>query len=508
MRVPLGGACSGLRNIPITLTGTPGTASGTLPGDESGAVAIVPESLSQLRECNLDFVLCFADGALPVELIELPRHGLWRYHWGEWATYRGGPCGYWEVYDGAPASAAQLLRLHPRADTAVVLREGFLRTDLLSARKNREQLLARFTHWPAQVCRELCRAAESRDAARSAAPGAAPVRAAIPVRSAAVRRAPPSPWQRAWLTARIGVRIAATGWRSLFRHDQWNVGIVDRPVEHFLTANAPPEARWLAETPRAELRADPFGIARGGRRTILCEHFSYRDNRGYIVAIDPDAALERHGVAAARVSIGPQPPVHLSYPFLFEDEGALLCVPESSEAREIALYEIERFPDRWSRVATLVEGRGYADATLFEHGGRWWLAASDVADKGANSELYLWHAPAPRGPWSPHPGNPVKIDVRSARPAGAPFSVDGVLYRPAQDCSTTYGARVVINRVALLTPDDFSEEAVASVDPDPRGPYPDGLHTLSALGDRTLIDGKRRVFVAPEFFRLLRHYLP
>jgi hypothetical protein len=101
----------------------------------------------------------------------------------------------------------------------------------------------------------------------------------------------------------------------------------------------------------------------------------------------------------------------------------------------------------------------------------------------------------------------VKIDVRSSRPAGAPFRVDGALYRPAQDCSSTYGARVNINRVAALSPTEFREEVAASVEPDARGDYPGGLHTLSRLGGRTLVDGKRSVFVAAEFFRVLRHYL-
>ena len=97
--------------------------------------------------------------------------------------------------------------------------------------------------------------------------------------------------------------------------------------------------------------------------------------------------------------------------------------------------------------------------------------------------------------------------MMTSRPAGTPFWVDGALYRPAQDCSSTYGARVQINRILVLTPTDFSEEVVACVEPDSRGLYPRGLHTLSSLGRQTLVDGKRSVFVAAEFLRVLRHYL-
>src|SRR5213596_456309 len=57
----------------------------------------------------------------------------------------------------------------------------------------------------------------------------------------------------------------------------------------------------------------------------------------------------------------------------------------------------------------------------------------------------------PLGPWRPHPGNPVKVDVRSSRPAGGPFLFGGNLYRPAQDCSRTYGGGITINRVTHLS---------------------------------------------------------
>jgi hypothetical protein len=331
------------------------------------------------------------------------RHGAWRYQLGDWLNYRGPGGGFWEVYDHSPVSAVLLVRMTADPDVIVVLREAVLRTQALSVSKNRHQLLSGFTHWPAQVCRDI----------RLGKFAALDTQAARRARAAA--RPAPNAWHRAVLSARTALRIAATGFRSLFRHDQWNIGIVDSPIEQFISMSGPPQAEWLTATPRSEFRADPFGTLHDGRATILYEHFSYRDQLGYIVAI------ETPGSPGSRVHIGPEKPVHLSYPFLFESGGQLLCVPESSAAKEIALYEIERFPDRWKKVATLIAERELVDATLFQYDARWWLAASDLAEKGANSELHLWFAPNLSGPWQPHPGNPVKVDVRSARPAGAPF---------------------------------------------------------------------------------------
>ena len=51
---------------------------------------------------------------------------------------------------------------------------------------------------------------------------------------------------------------------------------------------------------------------------------------------------------------------------------------------------------------------------------------------------------------------------------------------------------VAINRVTELTPHTFREEVATVVTPHAR--YPAGVHTLSALGPMTLVDGKRRAF--------------
>ena len=87
----------------------------------------------------------------------------------------------------------------------------------------------------------------------------------------------------------------------------------------------------------------------------------------------------------------------------------------------------------------------------------------------------------------------MKIDLRSARPAGTPFHHEGGLDRPAQDCSTTYGGAVAICRVDELTPTSFREVVVRGLPPLP-GRYRPGFHTLASIGDRTLIDGKAYSF--------------
>jgi hypothetical protein len=151
------------------------------------------------------------------------------------------------------------------------------------------------------------------------------------------------------------------------------------------------------------------------------------------------------------------------------------------------------FPSKWRKEAVLLAGVPALDPSIVQFDNRWWLFYAVQRDD--TIELHVSYADSVYGPWLPHAKQPVKSDSASCRPAGTPFIHEGRLYRPAQDCSRYYGERVIINEVDLLSPLEFEEKVVSVVEPDRNGPCPDGLHTLSAMGNTTLIDGKREKFV-------------
>jgi hypothetical protein len=131
------------------------------------------------------------------------------------------------------------------------------------------------------------------------------------------------------------------------------------------------------------------------------------------------------------------------------------------------------------------------DASVIEHAGRWWMFATRN-DRGGNQNLHVWHAPDLFGPWTPHAGNPVKTDARSSRPGGTPFVADGHVYRPSQDDSPSVRRRPDPELGGRPDPGSLCRAGVAVVQPPPGSAYPDGLHTLSAAGALTLVDGNRR----------------
>jgi hypothetical protein len=238
--------------------------------------------------------------------------------------------------------------------------------------------------------------------------------------------------------------------------------------------------------------ADPFVIVRNQQRYLFCEEFDYSVSKGRIVL----AEMSDRKILELRTII--ELPIHVSYPYLLHENGELYCVPETHEAEEIGLYKIVGFPHLWKKVGVLVSHFSGLDSTLFRYQGRWWLTSADV-----DYRLFIWHAMTLLGPWIPHSSNPVKSNIESSRPAGTPFTHDGYLYRPAQDCSKTYGGRIVLNKISQLTPTEFNEKAAAFIEPDPDGPYPDGLHTISASGDITFLDGKRTRFIKSAFKKAL-----
>jgi hypothetical protein len=128
-----------------------------------------------------------------------------------------------------------------------------------------------------------------------------------------------------------------------------------------------------------------------------------------------------------------------------------------------------------------------ADATLHRHDGRWWMFAN-IAANGAeiHDELHVFTSDTLLGEWTPLAGNPVKSDVRGARPAGRLFTEAGVLYRPSQICAPLYGAGIALQRVTRLD-ERFEEREERRIVP-ASGEGVLGLHTINRAGDLSVTD--------------------
>ena len=273
-----------------------------------------------------------------------------------------------------------------------------------------------------------------------------------------------------------------TGWRRLAGPDLFDLG------HH-------PDTGWntLPDDGR-RFYADPFPLAFAGSTHVFVEEFPHATGKAIISAVrfGPD------GPEGTPVPVLEEP-YHLSYPFVFERDGEAWMVPESSAAGSVDLYRATRYPGGWVKEATLLSGVVASDATLLEQGGRWWIFATlrdAVPEAPAGSGSYhdalcLWSAPNFRGPYTPHPANPVLIDPATARPAGRIVERGGRLIRPVQDCATGYGRALGLARIDRLDPEGFSQTLIGRIEPGPAWPG-SRLHTVNTGGGIECIDGSAR----------------
>lgn len=235
---------------------------------------------------------------------------------------------------------------------------------------------------------------------------------------------------------------------------KWAIGMYSGPGPFSLSAPSGLSqpiftSEHVADAPATSV-ADPFLLRRDGLWHLFFEFWNSTTGRGEIGhASGSDPFSWSKGMTILRE------PFHLSYPCVVQFEGETFLIPESRGAGGIRLYRAEEFPARWSLVRTLVEGP-YADPTVFELEGHWWMFAQRGLD-----ELRLFGSPALDGSWSEHPSSPILAgNRRVTRPGGRVISFGGRLIRFAQDGFPSYGHSLRAIAVETLTPERYHEREI------------------------------------------------
>jgi hypothetical protein len=420
--------------------------------DALAPVTLPAEPVADLGEVDVAVHLASAD---PRPLAGATRYGFWVIHM---------PTFFWEIYNSTTYRTT--LEAHLPLGERRLLYESRGRPDVTSLHRSRVQGC-----WKA--CAAILRALQqlhvrgdeyldSRPRQRTApSPRDGPPRAPAVLRHAV----------KVW-TGVLGRRVRKLVWR-----EEW-----------FVAARRPGDNRFrpLETAPREGL-ADPFPVEHDGETYVFFERLPSQRGRASIACTRLDGAA----AAAGRPITVLAPEYHVSYPFVFRHGSNVYMIPESLENATVDLYRSVEFPSRWAFDARLLVDIRAVDATLLEDDSRLWLFLN-AAEAGAsiNEELHLYSSSDLRGPWVPHPENPVVSDVGCARPAGRIFRRDGALIRPSQDCSDDYGRAVVLNRIDVLTPIEYRETPIERIEPN-WAPGLIGTHTYNFTARVEVVDGLR-----------------
>ena len=292
-------------------------------------------------------------------------------------------------------------------------------------------------------------------------------------------------WSNRQALSALSARAGAVIERLTTRAPRWHVGWRRTTCGGIAESLAIPKGGW-ARLPDDGRRyyADPFVMHRDGRDWMFVEEFPYATGKGILSVVEMGAG----GPLGA-----PKPvlelPHHLSYPFVFEDGGQIWMIPESCAARRVELYRATSFPWSWELARVLIADEEVSDATVVKNNGVYWLFGTVSGGwRSSWDTLKIWSAESLEGPWAPCGEGPALVDSRCARPAGQFFMRGNELWRPAQDCSTGYGAGLVLARVDRLDFKGFSQTIGAVLRPNSAWPGL-GMHTFNLANGLEVVDG-------------------
>jgi len=451
--------------------------------EEKGFSDYFPDDVvATIKQREIDVLLRFGFRILRGDILGAAKHGVWSYHHGDNKKNRGSPAGFWEVLRHWPETGSILQILTEQLDGGQVLYRSWSRTNPYSVCENKNTYYWKSSEFVLRSLRNLHKLGERKYFASIKR-----LNTDLSFYDRPLYRVPGNT-EAAFLIFRQLLLLAKRVFDKIVYTDQWFLiykfgdgpSTTMRLFKHLVPA-------------RDRFWADPFVIEKDDKYYVFFEEYLQSESKAHISVLQ----LDRNGITSDVTTILTRP-YHLSYPSLFEWDGRLFMIPESSSNNTIELYECTDFPHQWEFVHNIMEKVDAVDSTMLEHNGKWWLFCgwNDVEGMSHDDELCIYYADTPLSTdWKAHALNPVVSDVRNARPAGQIKYHDGRLLRPSQNCAGIYGFGFNLNEITLLTEDEFEETPVASVAPDWDRKMT-RTHTFNHAGDLTIGDAmiQRRKF--------------
>nr|WP_121272987.1 hypothetical protein [Pedobacter schmidteae] len=284
-----------------------------------------------------------------------------------------------------------------------------------------------------------------------------------------------------------------------FGADKWNIGFVKQSVGDLVKRKGfDGEVLWLKED-KADYSADPFVVNIKSNLYIYYEELNFWKIKGRI------SQIKNFDFSTKRTVTGFTPhKIHFSYPYIFEEKSVFYCIPETADAGEVSLYQVNQENcAELTKKKVLLGGARYVDSSIIYYKGKYWLFTNI---DGELNDIYIYYSDSLENEFVAHRLNPISVGLKNCRGAGNLFIVDNVLYRPTQNLEVRYGGSIIVNRISELSEEDFKFELDFELSPE--APYLEGMHNISFGENLIVVDGKRRRHsVITPIHRLLKKVL-
>jgi hypothetical protein len=273
---------------------------------------------------------------------------------------------------------------------------------------------------------------------------------------------------------------------------QWQIGLCHGDIAEIIRSKVfNPDIKWLPLNTLDYFHADPFLLkTNDGSLHILFEDFAFDDYYGKIALMTFDENFKQDNKVILLDTKS-----HLSYPFIFTENNKIFVFPEAGYSGRLSCYEYEQANQTLTFLKVIMD-LPVLDPTIIKHNNKYWMFGTLIG-KDSDSKLNIYFSDYLLGPYTPHPGNPVKNSMNGSRPAGSFIVVDNAIYRPSQNSKNQYGESITINKVIRLDEICFVEEPYLDIQINQNNKNNGEIltiHTLNVIDDIIVVDGTRWTF--------------
>lgn len=393
------------------------------------------DDINIIKKNKLDILIRGGSGILRGEILNVCKYGIISFHHGNNDQYRGGPPGFWEVYERNHQTGFILQQLTEELDGGKVIFKGNIATIPIYI-INYARILSKSYPFLIKVIEHIGKYKNLPKSIKS-----------LPYKKK-IYKLPSFEKQIIYIFKTSLFIIRKVFLKFLNLKLFWNINFYTKKEKN---------SHLRIKNPKNGFFADPFIISKGRDNYCFVEKLDYSENKGkiHLFNLREDSYKSLGTVLEEKF--------HLSYPYILKVKNNFFMCPESSNINEIRLYKANNFPKDWVFYKTLIRNISAADTNIIYYKNKWWLFSNvDTSKlKEHDSELHIFYSDKfDSSEWIPHQNNPVIFDSNKARNAGKILQNNG-LFRVCQTQGIGINSkRIKVSKIIKLSESEYVEEEI------------------------------------------------